>query len=276
MSSYAPQAIYAMYEIVRPHISSMEESGIVGNSAHTYGYHCARNDLLRDGHYDDYSISTDPRDKLGDGTAASAIDMKLSPSDMITVSKRLISLSQAHDPRLVALREFFGTVDGRNTTGYSPYRNSYESTGDMSHLWHIHLSIVREFSNDFAACAGIAQALAGVPLHSTPAPTPAPTAGITIAGKQYPAIDVLHVVQTVQAQHGGYTSRNTYYVQTWLHTVGRYNAAIDGQWGPVTQAAFDGYRSSLGWGTADASGDAGLSSLTHLHDAAHGTIPVQP
>lgn len=99
---------------------------------------------------------------------------------------------------------------------------------------------------------------------------------IVIGGKFYPPINAVHVVQTVQAQHAGYVSRNTWYVQTWLHTVGQYTSVIDGQWGPVTQAAFDSYRRSIGFQGSDATGDVGPTSLTRLHDQARGAIPVLP
>lgn len=107
-------------------------------------------------------------------------------------------------------------------------------------------------------------------------PKPSPQPAIIIGGKPYPPLDVLHVAQTVQAQHAGQVSRNTFYVQTWLHTVGRYTSVIDGKWGLITQAAFDAYRRSLGYQGADATGDVGFGSLTSLHNAAHGTIPVRP
>lgn len=266
MSSYAPKAIYAMYGIVRPHIASMEESGIVGNSAHTYGYHCARNDLIRDGNTGDYSISEYAQDRLGDGGAACAIDMKFSPHDMIVVSKRLISLCQAHDTRLRGMREFFGTTDGYNTTGYSPQSNRYESTGDTSHLWHVHISILREFSNDFGVCANIASAIAGIPVGH-------PARTVTIKGRVYAAIDALHVVQAIQAQNAGYVSRNTFTIQEWLTTAG-YAVPLDGQWGVVTQNAYNAFRGANGFTGSDAIGTVGFTSLTLLHDKANGSIPV--
>ena len=159
---YAPSAIAAIYPTVHAHIASAEYSGIVGNGEHTYGYHRSRNRLIAVGQSGDYSIQA-AQDKKGDGNAASALDIKMSTADMIKVSRRLIQAGLAKDPRLKALREFFGTVDGRTVTGYSPYRGRYVTSSDKSHLWHVHLSIHREWANDRAELQNIAAVIVGAP-----------------------------------------------------------------------------------------------------------------
>lgn len=82
-------------------------------------------------------------------------------------------------------------------------------------------------------------------------------------------------VNAARAAKGRYTSRHVAVVQTWLHKIGFYNAAIDGRWGPVTQGAFDAFRRSLGWGPTDSTGSAGITSLTRLRASAGGGPSVK-
>lgn len=168
MSEYAPNAIRKLYDDVKAAIPSAEFSGILGVSSngHTWGYHRSRKWDIEHGDDGaaDYSVQL-KADRLGDGDAASALDIKLPPEQMKLTGARLRAAFKAHDPRVRALREFGGTLDGRVT--FSRDRISgRESWGewDDSHLWHDHLSALRKFANDYAALAPIARVLAGVPM----------------------------------------------------------------------------------------------------------------
>ena len=107
-------------------------------------------------------------------------------------------------------------------------------------------------------------------------PKPAPS-GLVIQGKGYTPISYVSVfwVNANRAAKGKYVSRHVFWVQTWLHKVGLYAAALDGRWGAATQAAIYTYRRRLGWNVADSTGAVGLSSVTKLRASAGGGIPVK-
>ncbi|MEO6703166.1 MAG: peptidoglycan-binding domain-containing protein [Jatrophihabitantaceae bacterium] len=165
MNEYAPSAIRGLYDLVKARIPAAELSGIVGDSAHTYGYHRCRN-VVPGG---DYSRQH-ALDQQGDGWAASALDVTLPPDQMRAVTARLISAAKVGDPRLRALREFCGTTDGTRTHSFD-LSNRREALGewDASHLWHVHLSIYRAHTNDPAALAPIADVMGG---GASPQPGP--------------------------------------------------------------------------------------------------------
>lgn len=176
---YAPGAIRNIFTEFDKREPTAVDLGIVGDEAHVRGggYHISRDLLLETGQSGDYSIQA-ANDKLGDGGAASAQDIGLSRTLMVKYCQRLQAACLARDPRLYPLREWFGTLDGATTTGYSPYRGRAVSSS-ADHTTHIHLSIFRRYSNDRAACLGLAEILCALPAGSltgaTPAPLPAST-----------------------------------------------------------------------------------------------------
>lgn len=166
MGEYSPDAIYGLYNLIKKRIPSAELSGILGDSAHTYGYHRARAALPGN----DYSVVL-WRDKLGDGWAASALDVKLPDgpdSTMTKVSYHLRRAMRLHDPRIRAVREFGGTLNGTETYSYDQSDHS-QSWGqwDDSHLWHVHLSIYRRFANSPHVLSHVAAVMAGDPMTPT-------------------------------------------------------------------------------------------------------------
>lgn len=154
MNEYAPQAITDMFDRINASMPSAIMAGIIGDSAHTYGYHRCRDVVSSD----DYSVQTPP-DNKGDSEAACALDISWNnASDQYTASKRLMSAK--NDPRMAPIREFYGSTDGVNVCGYDFYYG-YECTSDDSHLWHIHLSILRQYSGDTSALAKVADVITG-------------------------------------------------------------------------------------------------------------------
>jgi len=154
LTEYAPAAIKHLFDTVKASIPSAVMAGIVGDSAHTYGYHRGRDFVSGN----DYSVQTPP-DKKGDGQAACALDISWNKaSDHYTVSQRL--LNAKHDSRMNAAREFYGSTNGNTVCGWDYYYD-YAVTSDDSHLWHIHLSILRQYCNDDAALQKIAQVITG-------------------------------------------------------------------------------------------------------------------
>lgn len=165
MTEYAPAAIRGLFDKVHAAMPAALMGGIIGDQAHTYGYHRGRNYVGAG----DYSTQY-PEDREGDGEAASALDISWSDAEShYTASRRL--LDAAHDSRMHAARSFFGSVDGWNVCGFD-YVEGVPVTSDDSHLWHVHLSITRKYANDAAALDGIAQVITGGAASSVPPPLP--------------------------------------------------------------------------------------------------------
>src|SRR5215471_9902742 len=107
MTEYAPAAILQLFDAIKAGIPSAINAGIVGDSAHTYGYHRCR-DVVPSS---DYSVQLS-EDRQGDGQAASALDLSWAQAaDQYTVSRRL--LDAKNDSRMHAARSFFGSTDGK-------------------------------------------------------------------------------------------------------------------------------------------------------------------
>lgn len=167
---YAPAAILDAYHYLDDQAPELglQLSGILGTSAngHTYGYHRSRNWCVRYGRdrAGDYSVQL-AADRAGDGDAASALDVKPSTAaGMIVMTQRLIAALDRRDPRLRACREFYGTVNGRSVTGRD-VPSGRVVTADATHLWHLHVSGLREYANDPDAWQAIADVIAGNPLE---------------------------------------------------------------------------------------------------------------
>lgn len=156
MTEYAPQAILAMFSTIKSGVPSAINAGVIGDAAHTYGYHRCRNVVPSD----DYSVQLPP-DQQGDGEAACGLDLSWgNAADQYAVSQRLLDACRARDSRLYGLREFYGSTDGASVIGWDNWGN-YPVTSDDSHLWHVHLSVLRGYSNDNAACQAIASVIVG-------------------------------------------------------------------------------------------------------------------
>ena len=234
MSEYAPPAIYALFNRVKVLIPTAVFSGIRGDVNHTYGDHRCRNALPPT----DYSVQF-AEDRQGDGNACSALDISLPPEQMKLVTQRLIAAMQAGDPRVRALREFFGTQDGKTVIGFdrrSPTVAADDrfSTSDGSHLWHIHLSFYRMFATNAAVLLLIADVMAGVPLVKP--------AVLHRAWPAYmPAGHYFGLITGPVESHGGYHASerpDVAAIQQRLRMFGQPTAAIvvDGRFGPSTAA----------------------------------------
>lgn len=171
MTEYAPEAIKTLYGLVAGELAGLTNLGIVGDPRHTYGYHRARSVLPP---YD-YSVML-PDDQAGDPDAASALDLGGDPSTLALIMSRLINATGTRDPRLRPLREFLGSLDGVNVTGRDVTTGAVIN-GDSSHLWHVHLSILRRYATDTEALSGVAAVLTGQDVASPATPdssTPQP------------------------------------------------------------------------------------------------------
>jgi hypothetical protein len=154
MTEYAPAAIMGLYNDVKAAIPAAVLGGIQGDASHDYGYHRGRNYVSAS----DYSVQL-ADDKQGSGDACSALDLSWTEAQWhYTVSARL--LDAAGDERMMACREFYGSLDGQYVCGWD-YAGGYSVTSDDSHLWHVHLSILRRYADDAEALDGIAQVITG-------------------------------------------------------------------------------------------------------------------
>jgi len=163
MTEYAPLAIQHLFDTVKAAIPSAQMAGIVGDQAHTYGYHRGRNYVSSS----DYSNQLAKDTQGVDGEAACALDISWSTAQpQYTVSQRLLAAKT--DPRMTkAVRSFFGSTDGVRVVGWD-YQGQYSCTSDSSHLWHVHISLLRSMVNDHAAMQGVAAVITG---GSAPPPT---------------------------------------------------------------------------------------------------------
>jgi hypothetical protein len=168
MTEREPAAVRELWNLIDVGIPRAQLLGIVGNpETHFFGYHRSRDwdiEFGEDG-ANDYSVLL-PQDKRGAGDCASALDVGLPADLMKTVSERLLAAGQDDDPRLHAMREFFGTVDGVRVIGWDRHNpndafNNTTTTSDSSHLTHIHLSFYRKFAEDFDALEPIASVMTG-------------------------------------------------------------------------------------------------------------------
>lgn len=153
-TGYATPSILGIYKTVKA--NGFPEVINAGSYGPKPGYHNCRAQLPGS----DYSVQRQ-LDQSGDPWAGAAIDLTLyNPADMKRATSRLIHATQQKDRRLRGLREFFGTV-GSGVTGMDVADVRWV-TSDPSHLWHVHLSLYRHFTNDQAACQDIAAVFCGL------------------------------------------------------------------------------------------------------------------
>jgi hypothetical protein len=278
MSEYGGAGLKALFAMIDNAIPNAVNAGIVGNVAHHSGYHRSRNVLLSTGHTSDYSIQA-AADKRGPGDACSGLDVSWPFEYMQLVTKRMVEACERNDPRVYALREIIGTLDGKNVCGYNRVASGsgtrskvgFVATGfaDSSHLWHNHFSILREFADDVVACKAIGAVAIGLP---QPQPLPAPK--IVINGKEYDDLTSVSVAGVNLARDTGLFSRHVWYVQTWLTKF--YGLPhLDGFWDDELQRGMNDFRRSLGWTGTDVIGGVGLTSLSTLASKAGSTKPVR-
>lgn len=127
--------------------------GAKGNLAHSSGYHRSRAWILhspdsRRGAAD-YSVQY-TLDHGGSENDVSAFDFTpgvwgttSNRQMMIELTGRVLTAARVRDPRLSSLREFAGTLDGRNVVTFNCADGSLKAPFDSSHLDHVHGSFWR-------------------------------------------------------------------------------------------------------------------------------------
>jgi hypothetical protein len=139
-------------------------SGVRGDDqpTHNGGYHRGASQVPSP----DYSVQyeLDLGGDWYDADACSAIDVSMPTDKLIDACNRLFDACWNGDPRVLILREFFGTLDGRNVTGWDRAAGGYTSSDD-SHLWHLHSSIHRGFALNAELLDAYADVVIGVDNH---------------------------------------------------------------------------------------------------------------
>lgn len=134
------------------------------------GYHD-----IRAGHGGDYSVAEVSTDREGPNDKASALDLTMSAAAMRKYTTRLDVAAKARDERLyiggqAILREFIGTKDSSYVYCYVlvggrarglPADASEDWSRDSTHIWHLHLSIIRKFCASQEAADRIYSVLSG-------------------------------------------------------------------------------------------------------------------
>lgn len=174
MATLVPDELYLVYTLISPHLASDQRSGIANSGSP--GYHTSRADLIRQKRTGDYSVQC-PADRRGDPDYAAGMDITLNATEMRLVTTRLRTACTpnalgVYDPRIECLREFIGSLDGRNVCGYnrvatgsaSRSRTGWFPSGysDSSHRWHVHLSVLRDRVENENEMRGLAEVIAGV------------------------------------------------------------------------------------------------------------------
>ena len=127
--------------------------GAKGNVFHRSGYHRSRAWVLHspDSRFGvhDYSVRK-ALDQGGSDNDVSAFDF--TPADwgstrnrrlMVELTSRVHTAAKARDPRLSSMREFAGTLDGKNVVTFNCSDGSLKDPFDDTHLDHIHGSFWR-------------------------------------------------------------------------------------------------------------------------------------
>lgn len=143
--SYAPPTLRDLGAYLTAH--GVENLGIVGDTAHTYGYHLGRDRIYGpNGRGDaDYSVQL-ARDKAGLTDAASAIDLGDAATSLRALTRWLWDQCLAGAPDTADIREVIGSADGVTVYGWSSKSPGQLilNYGDSSHLWHTHVAWLRD------------------------------------------------------------------------------------------------------------------------------------
>lgn len=130
-----------------------QNGGIEPGDPKQGGYHNSRDKLISLGKTGDYSLRT-AWDKRGNGSRACAFDWTFPDAqrgDYSTIRRFMTRIRQAYDrndERLTGWREALGQQDADNDPEGIDFVERRLRTPDMSHMWHIHFSVLRDFVDE--------------------------------------------------------------------------------------------------------------------------------
>lgn len=127
-----------------------QNGGMAPGDPNQGGYHNSRDKLLSLGRSGDYSLKH-PWDKRGNGSRARAFDWTFPDAqagNYGTIRRYMTRIREAYDrqdDRLAGWREALGQQDADGDPEGIDFVERRLRTPDMSHMWHIHFSIMAEF-----------------------------------------------------------------------------------------------------------------------------------
>jgi hypothetical protein len=191
------------------------QAGSKGDNRHLQGRHRSRVWCLSSRYCTNRTYATiDARDRRGDGNWLRATDIGVQGAELRAVSARLDAAVLAG--RLPCLAEWFGTIDGRNVTGWYQGRRS---SSDTSHLYHAHVGIWTEFCDNAPQLQLLGDIITGT------------------AGGHTPMLGLTK----------GDTGIEVEYLQLCLQQLGHLAGSTqDGVYGPATSAAVLKMRQAVG------------------------------
>ena len=158
--SYTPGTLFALrnYLIGQTHLSAVQ-LGVVGNAAHTSGYHLGRDRIFSSTGkgWNDYSIRT-LRDRRGLTNAAMAMDIgsrstdgRWTPRRLRSMSVWLVAACRRNAPGTSDIREVIYSPDGISVLRWDRQRGFASAPrlgeADSSHRTHTHISWYRDSEN---------------------------------------------------------------------------------------------------------------------------------
>lgn len=139
-TSLITDAIWRYWQTVGDSVPSITLSGIYADKPH---YHNTVKANLKNWPTS-YSVRYALDTQMGPNDKARAIDLSLNDAQMKIRTTNLKNAALAKDIRLRGLREFYGTLDGKNVYGLSQNDDTAQTwrqvSSDSTHLWHIHQS----------------------------------------------------------------------------------------------------------------------------------------
>lgn len=228
-----------------------------GTFANKPGYHNGRDSVKST----DYSVEEVANDRVGNAHLSSAIDITLPAAKMVTYSKRLEAAMRARDARLFIggapiLREFIGTIDNKNVRCYMLTGGKAQGVGadsgldygrDKSHLWHVHISIIRKFADSADALERVLSILKGeayatwAKRHNVVAP---PVVKPVPPKPAKPTTGLPSYKNGSRQLKQGAKGTDVKFVQTWIGT--KHAGKADGDFGPTTTAGVKWYQAMRG------------------------------
>src|SRR5690606_25770920 len=226
-NSQTPQAIWDVWLAVDQALGSKVKLG--GIYANKPGYHNTRAQNASG----NYSVQL-PLDKQGPSNKAAALDLTFpSASDMKKYTARLRDAMKAGDPRMGSVKEFYGTLDGKNVYGLGKKSRTgapYSTSADKAHLWHIHISFFRADVENWGRLKGVAEIFTGKSASGSSGNSPTIFGGIMLPREGDKGPDV------------------EFWQRMLLRTgekLPKYGA--DAAWGAEMTAAVQSSRTKLGW-----------------------------
>lgn len=118
-----------------------------------------------------YSI-VGPLNLLGPDDKSSAVDWTFKSAkagdyrNIALYCARLLRASEARDPRLRGLREWYGQADADSAVEGWDFLRQVPASSDASHRWHLHFSFWRAYVSLMAAYEGVLSVLRGESLQA--------------------------------------------------------------------------------------------------------------